>query len=773
MRSQAAAISVVIAAGVAMFVMSVNMLRSLEDSKNAYYETNRFAQIFAQVKRAPASVLRQIRAVPGIDQVDDRIVVEVTIDVDQMAEPATGRLISVPTLHRALLNDVHIRQGRYLEPRRQGEVLVSEPFAESHQLKPGDTLSAILNGRRQKLTIVGIALSPEYLIQISGGSMLPDNRRFGIFWMEREQLAAAFDLEGAFNDLTATFVRGASEAEILRQVDQILAPYGGTAAYGREQHVSNRYICDEIRQLGSMGMVTPIIFLLVATFLLNIVVSRQVSMQREQIAALKAFGYTNAAVGWHYLQLVFMITACGTVLGIALGNWFGHGLTAMYAQFYRFPTFHFTLDFRVVILSSLLTIGAASLGTVSAVMKAVRLPPAEAMRPEPPPNYSHGWLEHPRMQRWVPNITRMILRQLQRRRWKAFLSILGIALAVSVLVLGSFMEDSVQYMMDHQFRVVQRQDVMVSLTEPTSKRAMLDMLHLDGVLAAEPFRTVPVRFRAGHRWKQVPIMGLPTNTTLYRLVDVNQREVAIPPNGLLLSDKLAEILSVGPGDQVTVEVLEGQRRTLRVPVTNVVTEYNGTNAYMELSALHKLMRESGSISGAFLDIDPAMRDLTFRELKQCPKVASVTVTSAALESFEETIGENLLRLRFFNVLFSIVIAFGVVYNSIRISLAERSRELATLRVIGFTRGEVSRILFGELAILTLVGIPLGLVLGYLFAAVITLGLDTELYRIPLVVGRSTFAFAAIVVLIANALSGLIVRRRIDHLDLVGVLKTRE
>jgi len=714
-----------------------------------------------------------VQAIEGIDQVDPRIVVDVTIEVDGMVEPATGRFVSVPTLRRPLLNDVYVRAGRYPDPRRNGEVLVSEPFADAHELTPGDEFWAILNGRRQKLTIVGIALSPEYLIQILGGSLLPDNRRFGVFWMEQEQLAAAFDLEGAFNDLTATLTRGAPEPEVLRKIDRLLEPYGGMTAYGRGQHMSDRYISDEIRQLGSMGMMAPTIFLIVATFLLNIVLSRQISMQREQIAALKAFGYSNVEVGLHYLKLVLWITVFGTGIGIALGNWFGHGLTAMYAQFYRFPVFHFALDYRVVAWACLLTFGAATLGTYSAVMRAVRLPPAEAMRPEPPPEFRRGLLDHKSVRALLPTVMRMILRQLQRKKWKSFTSTIGIAMAASVLVLGSFMEDSIDYIMDHQFRVSQRQDLMVSFVEPSSRRALHDIQHFDGVLSVEPFRAVPARFRAGHRWKRVSIMGLPQNNTLYRLVDVEQRTVAMPPDGLLLSDKLAELLNVQPGDQVTIEVQEGQRPTLRVPVTSIVTEYNGTNAYMDLEALHRLMRESGSVSGVFLDIDPAKQQEIFAKLRESPKVGSITITSAALESFQETIGENLLKMRFFNILFSVVIAFGVVYNSARISFSERSRELATLRVIGFTRGEVSTILLGELATLTLLAIPLGLLMGYGLAALTTLGLDTEIYRVPLVVDRSTFAYAAIVVLVATAISGLIVRRQVDHLDLVGVLKTRE
>jgi putative ABC transport system permease protein len=772
MRGQAFAIAMVIGAGVAVLVMSLSTLASIRWSRAAFYDQYRFADVFAHLKRAPLSVADRIEALPGVAAVETRIVHGVTINVAGMIEPAVGRLISIPDGSKPRLNAMYLRRGRWLAPYARNEVLVGEPFAQAHNLHPGDEVEAIINGRLQSLKIVGITLSPEYLIQISAGSLMPDDRRFGVFYMSYEGLAAALDMDGAFNDVTLRLMRGALEPEVIRRLDTITEPYGGVGAHGRDEQVSHQYISDEIRQLSGMATVAPTIFLGVAAFLLNIVLSRLINTQREQIAALKAFGYSKLEIGAHYLQLILCIPIVGVVLGTGAGIYLGNNLARMYARFYRFPVFSFQLDPRVVLLALAVSSLAAIIGTLAAVRRAVIIVPAEAMRPEPPADFHRTLLERAGLGQLVPQSTRMILRNLQRRPIKAALSVCGIALAVAVLILGGFMLDALNYIMDVQFRLSQRHDVSVALIEPDSHRVVHEIEHLPGVLQCQPFRAVPVRLRFGHRHERTSVLGL-ENDGLFRLVDDQEREVRLPERGLVLSQMLGKQLQARPGDLVTVEILEGERHVRRLPIRAFVSEFAGMNAYMQLDVLRELMEEGDTSSGAYLQVDSLEQDALYRELKKTPRVAAVNIKAAALQSFEKTIAENLLRMRLTNICFATIIAFGVVYNAARISLSERSRELSTLRVIGFTRHEISRLLLGELALLTLAAIPPGLILGYGFAAYMTLGLQTEIYRIPLVVNSSTYVFAAMVVIIAAVVSGLIVRRRIDHLDLVAVLKSRD
>lgn len=773
MKGQAIAITLVIAAGIAVFTMSMCSYTSLKAGQASFYRDFRFADVFSTAKRCPNTLLPRIADIPGVSAAESRLVFNVMLHVPELAEPATARLISIPDVGEQRLNKVYISRGRMVEAGRSGEVVVSEMFAEANGFVPGDTVRAIINGKSQKLTIVGIALSPEYVIQIQGGSMLPDKKRFGIFWISQRELESAFDMSGAFNEVSMKLSYGANSKQVMDQVDQLLERYGSIGSYDRSEQVSHQFITDELTQLRTMATLAPAIFLSVAAFLLNIVVSRIISQQREQIAALKAFGYSNYEVGFHYLNLVLVISLSGMVVGTLFGFWMAANLTEMYQEFYRFPLLSFQVNKIAVLVALLLTTAAAIAGTWLAVRKAISLPPAEAMRPEPPPSFQPSWLE-----RWLPANAlpaefRMIIRNLSRKPIKSSISILGIAMSIAVLILGSFSLDALNYLIDFQFRKAQRQDLTVLFVEPATSQVVYEIANMDGVLDSEAIRGVSARLRFQHRSRRVGITGSLPNPKLFRLLDTHEQPVRLPDHGIMLNSKLAELLGATLGDEITVEILEGERPVRRVEVTALVNEYGGLNAYMKKSELHELLQESHVASGAFLKVDPNKIDRVFQELESRPGVAQVTIKKAAIESFLETIAENMLTMRTFNIMFAVVIAIGVVYNSARISLSEQSRDLATMRVIGFTRGEVSTLLLGEVVLFTLVAIPVGCLIGYGLAALLILGLDTENFRIPLVVSQSTFAFASMVVVTATFFSAIIVQRRISKLDLISVLKTRE
>lgn len=773
LKGQALAISLVIGAGVAMFVMYLSTFASLRLTQATYYERYRFAHVFSGLTRAPLSVRDRAAEIPGVARVDARVVVDVTLDVPGLTEPASGRFIGIDIPQRPMLNDLFLRRGRFPAPGRAEEVLVSEAFALSRRLDPGDRVGAIINGRRREMEIVGVALSPEYTYSIRPGELIPDDARFGVFWMHGRSLAAAFDMEGGFNNLTLTLLPGASEADVIARVDRLVEPYGGAGAIPRALQTSHWYLDNELKQLQSVGLILPLIFLFVAAFLLNVVLTRIVSVQREQIAALKALGYTNRELAWHYTKLSLVIGAAGAAIGAAGGAWLGSGMTQLYNNFFRFPALTYHLPPSVVVAGVLVSFVAATLGALNAVFLAVTLPPAEAMRPEPPSRYRRSWLERGAVGRWLSAPARMILRNVGRHPVRTGTSVVGIGAAVSMLILGTFFIDSMDVLIDQQFFVIQRQDLTVTFVLPRSARALHEVRHLPGVIHAEPARTVPARLRAGHRARIVAITGLIAQPELNRVVDVTGAALRLPPDGLVLSEKLAEVLGVRQGDVLTVEVLDGRRPVRRVPITGIVEEYMGMSAYMEIGALRGMVRDGHAMSGAFLQVDSAQAATLYDRLKAVPAVAGVTLKRSAIESFQKTIRDTFYVMIFFNLMFSCVIAFGVVYNAARVSLSERSRELASLRVLGFTRGEISFILLGELALVTLMAIPIGFLMGYIFAGALVVAFDTELYRFPFVISVRTYAYGATAVLVAATVSGLAVRRRLDHLDLVAVLKTRE
>ena len=773
LRGQAVAIALVIAAGVAIYVVMESTLVSLDLTQRTYYERYRFADVFASAKRAPISLAPAIAAIPGVAQIETRVVSDVLLDVPGLVEPAVGRLVGIPAPRRAMLCDVFLRQGRYIEAGRPDEVLLSETFAKLHGLVPGSVLPAILHGRRRSLRVVGLALSPEYVYNVRPGELMPDEKRFGIVWMERRALAAAYEMEGGFNDVVLRLSRGASRPEVIARLDRLLEPWGGRGAIPRSLQTSHWYLENELAQLRSSGRVLPVVFLGVAAFLLNVVLTRIVALERGQIAALKALGYTNREVAAHYLALALLIASLGGAIGVAFGSWLGRGMTALYTEFYHFPILEYRLAVKVALQGTAIGLVAAGLGALGAVRGAARLPPAEALRPEPPARYRESLLERAGVKRLLSQPARMIVRNITRRPVRASLSILGIALGAAMLVVGTFSLDAMRRIVDVQFGLAQRYDAMVTFLEPTSPRAFHEVERLPGVREVEAFRSVPVNLRFRHRSRQAAVLGLPAAPRLNRVLDSKTRPVTLPPQGLVLSRTVADILGADRGDVVVLEVLEGARPVLQVPVADVVDEYIGTNVYSEIGALRRLMREGETLSGAFLAVDRAAEPALYRRVKRSPRVAGVLLKRATVESFEKTIARNFTIITTVNMLFAAVIAFGVVYNTARISLSERSRELATLRVIGFRRAEISYILLGELAALVAVAIPIGLLLGYGMSAAILELFQTELYRIPFVIAPRTFARAGFVTLVAAAISAAAVRRRLDRLDLVAVLKTRE
>lgn len=773
LRGQVAAIALVVACGVASFVAMRSAYQSLAASEKAYYTSYRFADVFANLKRAPENLSSRLAGIPGVAAVQTRVVAQVTLDVPGLEEPAQGKLISIPERQTAMLNDLQIMRGRYVEHNSSDEVIISGAFASANKLNPGDTLSAIINGRWKRLRIVGVALSPEYVYEIRGGDIFPDNKRFGVLWMNRKAIEAAFQMEGAFNDVTLTLAPRSDEAAVIERLDQLLERYGGLGAYGRSEQTSHRYLDNELDELRVYETFIPAIFLGVTAFLLHLVLSRLVNTQRDQIAVMKAFGYSNIDVGFHYLKLALIAVSGGVILGLLIGVRFGWGMTSLYAEFFRFPVLRYVLSPQTIAWSFLISVGAASVGALVAVRKAVLLPPAEAMRPEPPASFHSGLFERIGLQKLFSPAVRIIFRNLERNPIKAGMTALGISMAVSLLFVGFYFFDAINRIIAVQFSYVAREDVIVTFNEPRTGNARFDLMNMPGVMRVEPFRAVAARIRFEHRSRRVGIMGLESGSDLRRVVDSDFHVIQLPPEGIVLSKTLADILHVKEGDVLTVEIMEDARPVRRVRVAALVDELVGLGVYMNIHALNKLMREEDTISGAMMMVDSSHTAKLYSELKQTPAVASVGLPGTALQSFNETIARTIGTSTLVLIFFASVIAFGVVYNGARIALSERGRELASLRVLGFTRREIAVMLLGEQAILTFIAIPLGYVIGFLLCILITMTINKEIIRLPLVFSTRTFIVAFFIIAIAALFSGLLVEWRLRSLDLVEVLKTRE
>ena len=774
LRGQMLSIGGVVACGVAAVVAMGSTLQTMQRARTAYYERARFADVFASLKRAPEPLAARIAAIPGVAAVETRVTASVLLDVPRLTEPATGWVVSIPAEGRQTLNRLHVRRGRWPASGLSDEVLVGEHFAEANGLHVGDSLAAVINGRWRRLAIVGIAISPEFVHDVAAGfHMFSDSRHFGVLWMGRDALGPLYGMDGAFNDIALALLPGANERDIIERLDAILAPYGGGRAYGRDDQPSNAVVTGEIKQLRAFGIVMPAVFLFVAAFLVSIVLSRLVSTQRGEIATLKAFGYGNRDIAVHVVGYALAAVALGSVIGVPFGAWVGAKYTGAYAEFFRFPDLAHRTSTGLIARSVSVAAGSAMLGALAAVRAAAALPPAEGMRPPSPPVFRPLLLERVGLVGVFSPTVRMILRSLERRPWRAAASILGVALAVGTFVAGTFAFDVAMYMGDLQFRVVEREDLAVAFTRPLPARASHDLRAVPGVARVEMYRTAPVRLTHGHRSRQMAITGLEREAALRRLVDGEGRVYAVPPTGLVLSMTLAKALHIRRGDTVRLELLEQGGAERQVVVTALLDELLGIAGYMEIGELNRLMREGPVVSGAYLVLEPGAEARALAMLRRLPSVAGATPRRAMLESFEEQITSMITLTTTVASVLACIIAVGVLYNGARIALSERGRDLASLRVLGFTRREVAGMLLGEQAAVNAAGTPLGLLLGLGLAGLIAFAFKSELYRFPVIVTARTYLWGIVMMMVAGLAAGIAMRRRLDALNLIEVLKTRE
>ncbi len=767
---QALAIAMVIACGVSVQLLSSGLVTSLKDTRAAYYEQNLMADVWAPVVRAPIDQIAGLRAMEGVQALEGRLRFAGRIEMPVTGQSVIGEVISLPETKTLSVNRLHLVSGRFPEAGRRDEAVMLKRFAEAHRISPGDRVDLIVRGLQVDVMITGQVMSPEHVYTIAPGELVPDAGGYGVLWMNERPLSELAGWEGAFNEVVARLSRDAKEAAVLERLDRELSDFGAMGAYSREDQVSDAFVSSEIDQLRTLGEVLPPVFLAVGSVLVYIVISRLVAVQRPAIGLLKAFGYTNREVVMHFVKLVGLIGSIGVVAGVLLGIWFGRQMAELYIRYYDFPFLLFRAapsDYLAVCAASAASVLAAG---VLAVGKSISLNPAEAMTSPPPPDYSKAAGSAITRIGWIDQQTRMILRQIIRWPGRALVTVGGISASIALLVSVFVMMDAMDTMITGYFSDANRYDALISFTEARGPQSLYDLQRQPGVLRAEPFRVVAARLRSGTNVERLALVGAARDGELSRLMDAAGNSVAPPPAGLILSEDLAAKLDVRPGESVELEVTEGRRPHVRVAVVGLARTYLGSAALMEMDELNRILGEEDVVSGVYLNTDAAFEADLKDRLMQAPGIATVTFLGPAEERLRLMMNENIgISLTVF-ALFAAMIALGVVYNSVRISFTERQHELASLRVLGFSRAAVSYILLGEVALLALVSVPVGLGAGSLLSIYFAGAMGSELFRLPTIFSAATFASASLIVLAVVVLSGLIVRRRIDTLDMVEALK---
>lgn len=771
--AQSLAIAAVLSVGVMIMVMAFGTQRSLTETRDTFYDRARFADIWSDASRAPKSLTQEIAAIPGVARVETRIVTGAVLDLPDMNDPVMAQILSIPESGAPQMNAVIVKEGRMPGFGRRDEVLVNEAFAAAHGYTPGTEFALTLNGQKREVQITGIALSPEFIYTIGPGSIMPDDERFGVLWMAEDVLAAALNLSGAFNSVTLAVTRGTELPPVQDALEQLLEPYGGAGSYTREQQISNAFLDGELEQLDVMARIVPPIFLVVSAFLVNMVLGRLIQLEREQIGLLKALGYSTLEIMSHYLKLSLGIGGIGVLMGWLMGLAASKAMAEVYVTYFHFPYLIFAQHPSVYVIGAAAGLASAFIGALMAVRRVVGLSPAVAMSPPAPTKFRRGLFDRLIRVLKPEQPTMMILRALGRWPLRAALTAFGIATSAAIIVAGLFMFDSFDELLDVAFVQVNRQDAILEFALARPEVVLDAVEDMPGVLKAEGTLSLAARLTHGHHSRTIGIEASRPTNDLARVFDGDERVEVRPENGIVLARRLAQHLDAQPGDMIEIEFLQEGDRSFMVPVTGTVMQFFGLSAYMDLEAVSALLGYAPRVSVANIEIDTGQQEALFEAVKSAPAISGITYMSEIREGFDETIAESAGITVTIYTFLAALIAIGVVYNSARIQLSERARELASLRILGFTRGEVSYILLGELFILTALAVPLGLVMGYGMAAGMVASFQSDLYALPLMVSDKTYWRAAGVVIGATIVSALIVRRRIDKMDLVAVMKTRE
>ena len=770
---QALAIAMVLACGVAILLTALGMCTALSDTRATYYERNRFADVFVTVQRAPERLIAELAAIDGVWAVEARTAGSTVLDVPGNPRSVTGRILSLPIDGEPRLNVPILKTGRLPDPTSTSELMVNANFAIANDFALGDHFFANLNGQKRQLTITGTAQSPEFIYTIGPGALMPDNATFGIIWMPQPAVAAAFDMTGAFNDVSLKLTAGVQRETVIDAVDRLLDPYGSLGAYGRDLHPSDSFIDAEIKQLRNMASILPPIFFGISAFLVSMVMGRIIMLERSQIGLLKAVGYSNLEVCLHYLMLAGLIAVVGVVIGWGVGSWLARWLAIQYAQYFDFPFLIFRTSVWVYAVSGMAALLTTTLGATQAAIKAATLAPAIAMQPPAPPQFKRSLIDRAMAALRLSQPTIMILRSMIRWPVRSGLTMLGLALAVSTIVSPSFFNYALDKIIDSAFYESARQDAMLVMSHDMPQSVLSTAAALPAVLQAEGQQYHPVILRNGIHEKRTAIQASQPGTDLARVIDSQGRAVDVPPGGVVLTERLAAHLQVRPGDQVAVTFLGGRQETHAVTVTGTIAQYFGLGAYMDLDYVNSILRQSTRISLVNVSLDDAEVADLHAALKDIPNLVGIVMMTDTRRSFSDTIGESIGVMNTVYIVIALLITIGVTYNGARIQLSERSRELASLRILGFSRAEVSYILIGETMLLSVLAQPVGWWIGAQIATAMANSFSSDLYNMPLVLHPAIFAKASFFVLLASFASVMLVRRRLDKQNLVSVMKVRE
>lgn len=773
LKIQALSIALIVIGGLSILLSSWSSYQSLKKARDDFYLNYSFAHVFSEFKRAPAGIIDELRKIPGVENIDGRIMIEGIVNLADQDEPAVAKIVSIPREGQPNLNKLYLRKGRLPVDGNIAEVVIHEGFAKAHKLNPGNQFQVLIEGHLQNVQVVGIATSPEYIYALGTAAPLPDDIHFGVLWMSYLNLSRLAKLQDSINSVSASISYNATPGKIISGFDQVLKRYGGLGAYTRDQQISNMFIEDEIAQQKGTAIVAPLIFFSVAAFLVHIIFSRLIALNRSQIATLKAIGFTDWEVARHYLALVILILLVGIIPGVIIGAWLGQFFAKIYLDFYHFPELKFHLSYGALFICVLSGILPGVLGAWQSIRHSFALVPAEAMQPPIPPVYQRTLFDRVTFFKKLHPFSKMILRNIFQRPNRLVMIILGMATALGIIVTSLSWNDMLTEMLDTQFQRIQREDLSINFLHPVSLNGLQELKKMNGVLSVEGYRVIPVRIRFLNHKKELMLTGWPDSTQMRQSLGLNLKKINFPLEGVTLGRFFQKSWGVKVGDIIEIEILEASQKKIAIKVAGFSDEMMGVSSSMRIGSLWKLLDEPVGYNMATIRADANKVDSLYRQFKNIPEIATVVLKNSIYKGFQNTMGKIIRISTAILVVFALSIAFGVIYNSIRVNFSERSWEMASLRVMGFEKGDVFTLVLAEVSLQVFLCLIPGCFMGYWMTKLSLQGIHTETFALPVIIHFKTYVKAMLVVLLSLGLCSWIVYRMINKLSLIEALKLRE
>ncbi|MCX7921241.1 MAG: FtsX-like permease family protein [Clostridia bacterium] len=772
-KSQFLAAVAVIFAGISVFSASYMSYLNLKNSKDYYYEKYKFLDYYAEAKNITPEVLKQVKALDGVKEANVRISEDVGVDMGK-DKRITLRLISMPDDKKSIINDIFFTSGTYFSSKFQNSCMVNRKFAEYYRLSEGDVLKAVINLRIYELKIDGIVESPEFIYTMkSVTSISPSAENFGIVYIKESTARTILGYGNSYNQLHVLFEKNADIKATKDKIEKLLKPYGFSNGIERKDQLSHKMLIDDIEQLEEMSVMFPAIFLTVAAMIIYVMQRRLISTQRTLIGVMKAFGYTNKRILLHYILFSLLISVVGSVLGVAVGPYISKYITAMYTRIYSIPVLDFKFYWDILFTGVLLSMSFCLIAGYSSAKRILSIQPAEAMRSERPTSGKRIFLERIKLIWGSLNFGwKMSIRNIFRSRQRSIFTILGFIFTIMLFMISIFFIDSIDNILVQHFYKFQQQDYKIVFSKPASYYDALELSKVKGVRRSEPIMEIPVEIKKGWNKKNTLLVGLVDDNSFYNLIDENQRPIQLPNDGMLMAKSIADRLMVKAGDTVTVRFFAGTVKEKDVKVAGIVKQYTGFSCFMSLKQEGSLLEEGNFATGALIKADKGMYSAVKEELFKIPGVEVLENRLNDYKAFTKFLELTYMFIALM-VLFASIMGFAIIFNTTVINITERRREFASLKVLGYTRGEVENVILRENLLLGFIALLPGALVGRLMCGMLGKMFVNDLFVLDVLVYPRTYimAFASIFVFIICA--QMANRNSISGLDMVEVLKNRE